>query len=283
MKGIYVMLTFNGEEMPIRAIESIEKNDGSNVILIDNGSKESYYRWLDDEIKRKGWKDEFVYLVRLPRNRGWAEGNNIGMKIAKNLGYDIALLVNDDIEVRKPTLKPVIEYMEKYEDVGVVGVKVVHGDRELLTYKPYTPLFIAMESLFGTKIAWRVLSLLGEEIVLDKYTTKPTEVDWVIGAAMAVRLVDIYFPAMSYPGHEEHLLSIIMKKLKYKTIYLPVGEIYHFGHKTYKRRLQKHFPVARYLFKAGYPLSTVLLTMFAVKLYEIGLSPKAVYNAFRRR
>jgi len=45
----------------------------------------------------QGWQN--VHLLAQQKNTGFAEGNNIGLRFARQLGATYALLLNQDIEV----------------------------------------------------------------------------------------------------------------------------------------------------------------------------------------
>ncbi|GEM_PF-3147068 len=290
MKAVYIMLTYNGGNMPIDAIKSILEVEGENtpIILVDNGSPRGYTKWLTNKLKNMGFGKEGKWLLSLKENKKWAGGNNEGMKFALSKGFDIGFLVNDDIIVKSPTLRFIERFMEENKDVGIVGPFVEHGDKPYMEYSEQDWLYIFLQILLGTKIRNIIWSLLGRELLIDRKIRHPIPVGWVLGAAMAVKL-DVakrvgFFPNTRWVGYEEHLLSCMFRNIGYKTYYVPQGHIYHIGDKTLSRRgRQDPRPVMFYLGKCfHYPSYIMGLVYMAYKLDAWGMTLPRLKSICRR-
>ena len=86
-----VILSFNGSDDTISCIKSIvdQKQNGLDLLVIDNGSSAGT---VDNIVAAQ----PSIELIALPENLGWAGGNNVGMKIAFQRGYNWVCLLNND-------------------------------------------------------------------------------------------------------------------------------------------------------------------------------------------
>lgn len=84
------------------------------VIVVDNASSEAGFEKIEKEFST-------VTFIRNPLNSGFAGGNNKGIKIAKG---DFLLLLNNDTEVEKGFLEPLIACFLSDERIGMVSPKI---------------------------------------------------------------------------------------------------------------------------------------------------------------
>lgn len=91
------------------------------IVVVDNASgDDSLYRL------QEYFKDN-VKFIAAPENSGFAAGNNQALR---QVGSDYVLLLNSDTIVWENTLESVYNYMEKHDDVGACGCRVLleNGD-----------------------------------------------------------------------------------------------------------------------------------------------------------
>ncbi len=69
-----------------------------------------------------------VLLVQASANRGYAAGNNLGIRAALARGCDYVLILNNDTAVEPGFLEPLVEYAETHPRLGATGPKVVAPD-----------------------------------------------------------------------------------------------------------------------------------------------------------
>jgi GT2 family glycosyltransferase len=86
-----IVLNWNGRHLLEECLPSLRAQTFRDfeTIVVDNGSADGSVGWLE-----AGWT-ETVRLVALPSNRGFAEGNNAGIRKAR--GRHIVLLNNDTV------------------------------------------------------------------------------------------------------------------------------------------------------------------------------------------
>jgi GT2 family glycosyltransferase len=88
---LVVILNFNGIEDTLACLESLSRQacQDFSVQVIDNGSRA-------DDLGRIASRFPQTEIIALPRNLGWAGGNNIGMQAALDRGFGCVCLLNND-------------------------------------------------------------------------------------------------------------------------------------------------------------------------------------------
>ena len=92
------------------------------IFVVDNASGDDSLARLKDYFKDK------VNFISSDENRGFASGNNLALRKAEG---KYQLLLNSDTIVMEGTLQSVYDYMEKNEDVGACGCRVLLESGEL--------------------------------------------------------------------------------------------------------------------------------------------------------
>ncbi len=113
------MLNYNGADVVTKCVESVLATAYSNfeLIFVDNGSVDGSYQSIAGQFG----KDSRLVLVRNNVNKGFAEGNNIGLKYAK--GSFITLLNNDTV-VEKDWIIETLKIAQSDEKIGILQSKL---------------------------------------------------------------------------------------------------------------------------------------------------------------
>ncbi len=170
-KVAIIILNWNGWADTLECLGSLNRLDYDNfeIILIDNGSKESLNFARDIENQFSNLKIE---LILSEENLGFAGGNNQGIKIALERGTDYVLLLNNDTTVEPDFLKKLIEAGEKNKSYGIFGPVIYYSDEA-------EKIWFA-----GGQFNW--LKTRGSHIV-----TKPSgelkKVDYITGCCLLVK------------------------------------------------------------------------------------------------
>ncbi len=99
-----------------------------DICIVDNASCDE----SSDNLKKASHELGFVYLEST-ENKGYAAGNNIGLRYAYNKGYEYAWILNNDILFQdKDTLKKLVDVMKMDDSVAVVNPDVYNKDGYLL-------------------------------------------------------------------------------------------------------------------------------------------------------
>ncbi len=186
------------------------------LYLEENGNKEI----IPKKTNAKN-KDPKVILIKAKENRGFAAGNNLGIRYAlKNNDFRYVWLLNNDTVVEKDSLKNMVEYMNKNPDVGVLGSK-------LILY--FEPEYIQVAG--GGRFSKFLLRAkhFGRMSKIDDWKEE-TELDHVIGASMFVRKDIVERELMDedfFMYVEETEWCTRIKKMGYRLIYFPESIVYH--------------------------------------------------------
>lgn len=116
----YVILNYNTWEDTIKEIEILKELIDVNfkdIIVVDNCSPNNSYEKLKEYSLKTG-----ITLLYSEANKGYAAGNNIGLRYSYNNGYKYAWILNNDILIEdKDIVKKILSVFEKDEKVAVVN------------------------------------------------------------------------------------------------------------------------------------------------------------------
>ena len=95
-----VIINWNGQKLLKRFLPSvINFSEEAKIYIIDNFSTDNSIQFVNKNYPK-------IKIINLNKNYGYAEGYNLGLKHVKE---DIYILLNNDIEVTKNWIKPIIE------------------------------------------------------------------------------------------------------------------------------------------------------------------------------
>jgi len=314
-KVVYIVLTYNGGDMPIKAINDILSVEGENIplILVDNGSHVDYSDYLQNTLRREGFsvlkEKEWRYFHKLPnnkrllfvleRNRLYAGGNRLGAMLAYSLGYKIAIFSNDDIELKQPVSGDILEFFDRYSDVGIIGPNVLHDIGDAFKLLGPVELFSSLDSYKSiTKLALgdKLSNLLfsGESKRGYEYVDNCIVVPWVSGAFFSARLEPLIavngFRYRRFLGWEEYELSEKMRRKGLKTVLCPnIGEVYHLVGQTtsnkkkvsYQRYVLGEIDAVSHLYGSWDRRFDIYGRLLAVNLYKLGLTPVGLWHKLK--
>ncbi len=171
-----VIVAWNVRDLVLDCLASIADARLSlryEVILVDNGS-------ADGSVAAVARQFPDVQVIALPRNVGFAAGNNQG--IWKAAGRHMVLL-NSDTIVLPGGLERCVAWLDAHPDVGVVGPQLLNPDRTLQNCIHNSPTLVSevvSQSLLRRLFPRRWPSK-------HKRYAGPVEVEAVLGACLFVR------------------------------------------------------------------------------------------------
>ncbi|MCI9061376.1 MULTISPECIES: glycosyltransferase family 2 protein [Romboutsia] len=114
--------TVDDTRLCLKSLEKFLTNEGVSVVVVDNGSKNGRLHDLEEEYK--DYKS--VIFLRSDLNLGFAKGNNIGFKYAKQyLDPDFIILTNSDTVYEQEDFIEVLESSYKSKRFDVAGPKII--------------------------------------------------------------------------------------------------------------------------------------------------------------
>lgn len=242
-----IVLNYRQPLLTIRAVERLLASEDCgrelHVIVVDNGSDEAEYQQLRSALPH-------VRIIRSFENRGFAGGNNLGLRAVlresqrRNLQScdTYVLLLNNDVEVEPDTLRLSARFLDENSYVGVVGPRVLlpDGSLDLACRRSFPTPQSAFWKLTGLarrfpndrRFARYNLTYLDEH--------KTADVDSVMGAFMLVRLAAIERAGLldeSFFMYGEDLdWSYRIKAYGWRIVYYPDAVVWHLKGATTRRR-----------------------------------------------
>ena len=124
-----VLLNYNGRRfLPLWTSFLKEGYPRRELIFVDNGSTDGSAEAFERELSRS-FPKVAVRFVRLPKNVGYSQGNNAGVREARG---EVIAVVNNDIEVSERWIAPVVEAFREDPRLGVAQSRLYSlTDREV--------------------------------------------------------------------------------------------------------------------------------------------------------
>ncbi|MEO8601000.1 MAG: glycosyltransferase [bacterium] len=215
-----IVLNWNRPDETIDCLESLQRADlrGARVMVVDNGSS-------DDSVARLRARYPDQHVLALPENRGYAGGNNAGIRAALDAGADAVLLLNNDAAVAPDFLPPLLWTMNSHARVAAVASAIVR--------QGYETLDVAwLDIYFGHGLVHRrgVNALPGEGF------SDRREVEVAVGCSLllsgeALRAIGPFDDAY-FAYHEEVDWCYRARQAGWQVHYQPYSRVIHGGSKS---------------------------------------------------
>lgn len=259
-----VILNYNSEnDLKICAEQiSCQKGVCLSIILVDNasraeslndistwvaerwpnavtGTQNEVHSWVKNNLNRINELSN-VYFVRHQENRGYSAGNNIGIRLAENLGADAVLIANPDMRIENPDYLSELSQHLFADERNYIAASRILG----LDGKDQNPL---RESMFWEELFWvrSYFSKLFKPIcyVLPISTQEPLAVPKVSGCCLMLRMeflkITNYLDENVFLYCEEPILSARVRAAGGKIIYVPSISAIHAHIKSEKGNVGK--------------------------------------------
>ncbi len=207
-----IILNWNASEYLTNCLTALQYVDYPNFIVqvVDNNS-------TDDSLELLSTQFPHIPVICNEENLGFSAGNNVALR---QLETDIAVLLNPDVVVSPTWLRELVAPMQKDREIGVAGCKLYYPGGLVLQH--------AGGYVMGAQ-AWSNHYGLNErdngqyDILRD--------VDYVIGAAMAIRkevLTEVgLFDEGFFVYYEDTDFCFRVRKQGYRVIYVPESTAVH--------------------------------------------------------
>ncbi len=210
-----VIPNYNGERYLKECLQSIYAQDYKDyeIIIIDNHSTDSDYKWVEQEEKIK--------FKQLDKNYGFSKAVNEGIQMA--IGKYV-LLLNNDTQLCPNFLKNMYAVMEADSKIFSISSKMIqYHNKELIddAGDEYTLLGWAYKR--------------GDGSLITAYERQERIFSTCAGAALYRKTIfeEIgYFDEDFFAYMEDVDISYRANIYGYKNIYLPTAKVYHIGSAT---------------------------------------------------
>ncbi|WP_421945897.1 glycosyltransferase family 2 protein [Pedobacter sp.] len=183
-----------------------------DIIIADNGSTDNSLSYL-----KKRFPNQHIFIDN-KENLGFAEGNNRALEYSINNGYTYSLLLNNDTEADEDFLTPLVNHLDKNEDVVAVqpAIYFLHKKDKLWNGGSFYNTILG-DTYFKNSKGRQALKAV-------------EEVDWLTGCCMFMRNDTLkktgLLNSKFFVYYEDVDLSYRLKKLGLLH-YLPTSKIYH--------------------------------------------------------
>lgn len=129
----FVILNYNLYEETMECVASIrEKIDTKNydIIIVDNASPNGTGNALQEIYS----KDDDVELIQLTKNIGFAKGNNVGIKRARDKGATFICCINDDAKLISEDFFTIIRKKYDLYQPALIGPKILDAEGHVDQY-----------------------------------------------------------------------------------------------------------------------------------------------------
>jgi GT2 family glycosyltransferase len=212
-----VILNLNGRTLLLETLDSVRELSYPNfrVVVADNGS-------TDGSLEAVRELHPEVEIVENGTNLGFGEGNNMGMKHARERGSEWIFLLNNDITVDKDLLTEMMQVGVADQTIGMLCPKIYYADelRKLWYAGGRVNFWTGRVSHRGIR-----------KIDRGQYD-RVGDTDYVTRCAMLIRssALDVVglFDPVYYPIYAEDAdLSARFLRAGYRLVYVPSGRLWH--------------------------------------------------------
>tara|TARA_B110000495_G_scaffold138225_1_gene121263 strand:- start:406 stop:1398 length:993 start_codon:yes stop_codon:yes gene_type:complete len=204
-----IIVNYDGKKLLEKCLESLFKVDYKNieVILVDNNS-------TDGTIEYVTKNHPSIILIKLDTNKGFAEPNNIGSKIAKG---DYLLFLNNDTIVTSNFISEMIKVIENDKKIGIC---------QSLLLKPDESIDSSGDFIDGLGVVYNSKTEIDEI----------REISSARGASMLIRKKIFYelggFDKKFFVSFEDVDLGWRTWILGYSVVVVPKSIVHHIGSQT---------------------------------------------------
>jgi hypothetical protein len=116
-KSVFIIvLNYKNLDDTTACLESLRKITYTNyhIVVVDNDSQDGSYELLKEQ-------ETDCCVIQSGENRGYAAGNNIGIRYALEQQADYVCILNNDVAVEPDFLSKLVDYMESVPEAGMTG------------------------------------------------------------------------------------------------------------------------------------------------------------------
>ncbi|MCY4225534.1 MAG: glycosyltransferase family 2 protein [Bacteroidetes bacterium] len=223
-----IIVSYNGLPIIQKCLPSVVQTDWDNlrIIFVDNHSSDQSIAWVQEHFPN-------VEIMAHPDNWLFSRANN---EAIESLKTDYVILLNNDVEVSRNWLSPLVEYAEKFPQIGALQPKILHfKKRDSFEYAGACGGFL--DQLGYPFARGRIFETTERDT--GQYDA-PSCIDWASGAAMLLRrsaLEDVGLLDELFGLHMEEIdLCWRLRRFGYQIGVVPQSTVYHMGGATLSRK-----------------------------------------------
>lgn len=219
----FVILNYCTYNDTVTCIESIRSNtENHQIVVVDNQSPDGSYVSLTEKYNGV----ERVFIIQAPSNRGFASGNNVGIRKCVELGLEHIIVTNSDVVFLDDAAEVLVECLIEHNAV-MAGPQILDesGAKEWLPN--------IKRKGYLQYLGWRK----SQNTLLDtEYSGGDCEVKLVSGCCFAINASHFIemgaFDENTFLYHEEEILSVQAERCNYPIFFCPSAVVQHFHGKA---------------------------------------------------
>lgn len=273
-----IILNWNGWKNTVNCLKSLAKITYSNcgIIIVDNGSSNDDLRHLKVKISQMEILTDKVRLICNKENLGFAQGNNVAIKVVLREGRsDYILLLNNDTIVAKDFLSQLIKVGQEEKSVGILGPKIYYAD-----YQGKKDVIQSAGSRVNlSRGKFPCVEQLAKADI--RRIDKPTAVDFVTGACLLIKTEVVkkigLLDQRYFLLFEDTDWCMRAKKTGYQILYVPNSVVWHKTSQAIKK-LSSVYYYTRNLFWFEWKNAKPLELLHFLSNYFIFIFPKYFFG-----
>lgn len=238
MKIFIVILNYNGGQDVLECLESVfqldKKGFDLSIVVVDNASTDkSLSKVQSAKRKAQNYNVKFK-VIKNKENLGFAAGNNVGIRWAKDHGADWVFLLNNDTTIDQEALALLTKAGDADLKIGILGPKIYFYPGCEFHPKRYQKKEQGKVIWYaGGVIDWQ--NMTGrhrgvDEVDIGQYN-QIKNTDFISGCAMmiksevleAIGLLDERY----FLYYEDVDFCLKAKKAGYQLLFVPEAEVWH--------------------------------------------------------
>ena len=230
MKLTIAITSWNKKELLRNCLKSIfeQKDVEKEVIVVENASSDGTAEMIKKDFPK-------VKLIQNKTNRGVSGGKNQGLKAAKG---EYILILDQDTLIKNNSLKKMVDFMDKNQEVGVCGAKLIYADKRI---QYSCGNFFTLKTKFFRRFNFGK-KLIEKEMYMNWDHNNARRVGYVIGACQMIRrkaMQEIGFmDEKTFPYCVDDVdYCMRMWKKDWEVAYYPETVIIHFEQRLSRKSL----------------------------------------------
>ena len=209
-----IIVNWKQYELTINCLLSIKKLEYKNwkVILVDNESNFEKINKIKSDFNK-------VEVIESKENLGFASANHLGIKYAIKNKFEYIMLLNNDTEVNKKFLSPLLNSFQNDNSLGAVQPLIMNYNNRVKVWNAGGYL----NNFFGFPYT-------------NKLNNKKRQIDWITGCCIVLKTKVIKKAGLMdedfFAYYEDVDWSLRIKKLGYKLGIVESSVIFHHGTKS---------------------------------------------------
>lgn len=226
---IIIILNYNDSVSVLKCIYYIKqiKNIDIKIVIVDNASTDNSFEIINEK------SDKNIKVIRNATNLGYASGNNIGYKYAKENfnGIKYVAICNPDVILNENCLNKILLMFQKYPEYKALSgrMKNLSGNFNESPYLFKPTYFEALaDCFFITRRIWKIFSKVRCNVDSNKDIQT---VYGLPGCFFVVNIEDLsemeLFDEHTFLYYEENILAKKMEQKKLKRGIVPSAFYIH--------------------------------------------------------